>query len=157
MKKLALLLACGILSATDTTRVYYIYRAVSGTANKITIRQPSSGARPLRFESAWVKCEGVACTVTISKNGTLSGGSAGTILAWDDRGSAAKATATLDGTVASDTAVVVESLSSNESRAFGGSDLPMYLAASDSPKQITLDLTAGSSGTLRSLLVFSEP
>jgi len=77
MKKLAglLLLFCLYTQAQSQApgRMFAAYKAtsVSAAAEKITIQQPTSGDRFVRFMGAYVYCS-VACTVTLSRNGTAA-------------------------------------------------------------------------------------
>lgn len=153
---LAIAAVLSAFGAEDPTRVFYIQRTVTGTANAITIRQPSteSAKRALKLRAVYFKCS-VACTWTVSKNGTLSSGSAGTIRNLDERGAAASASATLDGTVGSSTTVSTDSLSAGAAVILdGGLYLPVV---SGSQKQFTVSLTSGSSGDLNIYTEYAEP
>lgn len=150
-----LALACASLSSQDVRRKYFLQRSVTGTLNRITIRQPASGARALQLDGVFFACS-VLCTPKISKNGTLTGGSSGAaiIAPLDERAPATPvAVVTLDGTVASDTTIFTRDIQANSERAHGGG---LHLPASGN-KQITVELTSGSSGVLYIYEEISEP
>lgn len=151
------LLAAFTLGGQDTTRKYYVARSVTGTLNRITIRQAASNPRALRLDGVFFSSSVVA-TPTISKLGTLTGGSAGASLvtSLDDRGPATpSAVVTLDGTVGSGTTVFSRDIPAAGERAHGGG---LHLAAtSGTEKQITLELTSSGSGVLYIYAEFSEP
>lgn len=151
---LALLVACA--TAQDKSRVYFIQRTVSGTLNRITIAQPSTGIRPLEVKGIFFSCS-VACSPLITSGGTVSSGSAGTILKYDKRAPAATAVATLDGTIGGSPETVFsrDIATANGERAHeGGLFLP---AVAGSPTQFTVEITAVGSGSLYIFLVYGEP
>lgn len=145
------------LAQTSTTRMYYVSREVTGTLNRITVRQPASGQRALRFEYAWAKCA-VACSLVFSQGGTVSGGSVGTIVAMDDRSASPVSGVVLDGTMASTTAVLPTiSLIANEEKSINGGLLFLSAPGTSTRKEFTLALTSTASGLLQLYTVYSEP
>ncbi len=69
---------------------YYKTTALSGSAEKITLQQPSSGAKRVLLRSITI-CQDAAVTWTLSMNGTAASGTAATELLLTD-GGAPKAT-----------------------------------------------------------------
>lgn len=152
---LLVLLLCSTLSSQDVRRKYYFQRSVTGTLNRITIRQPATSARALQLDGVFFACS-VTCTPEISKNGTLAGGSSGAsiIAPLDERAPATPVAAvTLDGTVASDVTIFTREIQANGERAHGGG---LHLPASGG-KQITVELTSSGSGVLYIYGEISEP
>lgn len=153
---LAFLLAPSSFSADDPTRVYFVQRSVTGTANSVVFRQPSSNKRALQLKGVYFSCS-VACTFAVTKNGTPSGGSSGasSIQTLDDRAPASAFTATLDPSVSSDTTVITNTLAAGGSITLSGG---LYLpVVSGSQKQIKVAITSGSSGDLYIYAVVAEP
>jgi hypothetical protein len=77
---LSVLVFVSLLTGADPSYIYYKSTSLSGAAEKVTVQQPSSAARNVRFKSASVYCS-VACTVTISRDGTAATTTAGTVVA----------------------------------------------------------------------------
>lgn len=72
----ALFTVLGLWAITATCHAQNYYMAtrsvtLSGATDKVTIQQPASGARNVRFKGALVSCS-VACTITLSQNGTTA-------------------------------------------------------------------------------------
>lgn len=140
-----LFLALGALAQTTstTTRRYRYFRKVTGgTVNRISIRQPASGARPLQLQSVWFKGT-AAFTWTIYKNGTVSGGTEDTLDKLDDRAPDATAGVVLDGTLAGSETVSQEVVTAAGDRSVTGG-LRLAVDSGDR-KMITLEITASSS------------
>ena len=146
------------------TRLFYVYRTVTATSNIISIRQPATSGKTLQLVGVYFSCT-LACTWAITKNGSVSGGSTGTINPLDDRGTANVSGAVYDGTVTSDTTVNSDSLS-----AAGNVGLAGCQFSSDgicrggltlswdgtTRKMINLKLTSSGSGTLLIYGVYGE-
>lgn len=49
--------------------------SLSGAVEKLTVQQPSSGAKKITFKRAFIQCS-AACVVTVSRNGTAASGTA---------------------------------------------------------------------------------
>lgn len=88
---LVLVIFAQLMSGADPAYIYYKTTSLSGAAEKVTIQQPSSAARNVRFKSASVYCS-VACTVTMSRDGTAATTTAGTVVALSADYRTAKAT-----------------------------------------------------------------
>lgn len=150
VRLLLLLFLVSTLIGQSTNRRYFVYRSISGTSNIVTVRTAASSSRPLNLLGATIYCQN-SCTWTLTKNGTLTGGSAGTVVALDEAGPAASAAATYDGTVGSPTTVNSFVFPAAAVQGFEGG-----LRVSGDGKQVTVNLTSGSSGTLAIYLEFSE-
>lgn len=128
----------------DTVRKFYVKRLVSGTLNRITI---GGGTRNLQLGALYYQCV-VACTWSLTKRGTLSGGSSGAALLqkYDERAPDATFTVTLDGTVTSgvDVQTPPVTLSANSEKVVGGG---MVVGVS-ATNYITAALTSSDSGNL---------
>src|SRR5581483_9968338 len=149
----ALLALLAPVWAQETKYTYFVSRSVTGQTNRITIRQPTAGGRDLKLDGVYFCCS-VACSPVISKGGSVSGGTAGTIVNLDDRSPSATSSATLDGTVTGATSISFPTISAGADRTHGGG---LYLHWTGTPSQFTVELTSGSSGTLYIQLNFSEP
>lgn len=147
--KLLVLLLLSFVATSDTTRQFYKFRSVTGTLNRVSIVQTT---RQLQLRFVWFKCS-VACTWSITKNGTASGGTGSTAELVNEKGYAATATILLDGTITGDTTVNTETLAA-------GGDLPVagsLLLPVATNRKINLALTSNSSGTLTIYTEFDEP
>jgi hypothetical protein len=76
IRLLTLFVLAGVISLAQvpsgkTLAVYIAARESSGTTEKLTIQQPASGSKRVRFISAYVYCS-AGCTVTQSRNGTAA-------------------------------------------------------------------------------------
>lgn len=80
MKKISSFIAAMALFAYSAygqppdTKARYIAEketSLSSAAEAVTVQQPTSGAKIVVFEGAWVYCS-VACTFTLSQNGTAA-------------------------------------------------------------------------------------
>lgn len=73
MKLLLAVLMCAVLTGQQFDARYTIVKttALVATAEKLTVQQPASGAKRLRFTSASVFCS-AACTATMSRDGTAA-------------------------------------------------------------------------------------
>lgn len=148
----AMLRTCALAPAAlaqepSTPRAYYVTRTVTATSNTVTIE--TSASRQARLLGVWVYCAN-ACTATVSKGGTVSSGSTGTISKLDDRAPAPGASAVYDGTVSGATTVIAIPVAAVGSTSLGGG----MRIASDS--QFTVSL-ASASGELRIHVQYEEP
>jgi hypothetical protein len=166
MKRLLLLflVVAALMAQSGATRTYYVYRSVVGTSNIISIRQPAFNGREIHLMHAFFSCS-AGCTWTISKNGSLSGGTTGTINALDDRGNQNTAGATYDGTITSDTTVNSDTLTAAGTPSILGCVIAADRNCYDglvlswdgtTRKMINLKLTAGGSTTLTIYGVYGE-
>jgi hypothetical protein len=90
---LALLVAVCVLAQTapsPTTRVYSAFYAATPTGGEtvLTIQQPATGARDIRFLAASVYCS-VACTASLEMNGSAASSATTTATKLDSRAPAA--------------------------------------------------------------------
>lgn len=151
---LLLVFVAATFGQSTTNRRYFVYRKVTGTVNRISYKQPASGARKIELAYAWFKCS-VACTWTVYKNGTVTGGSNGTINSLDDSAPTNVSTLTLDGTLAGTTTVNSETFTGANDRATGGG---LKLSVdSGTQKMITLEITSSGSGDLTVYGEINEP
>lgn len=93
MKLLLLLFASACFAQGPFDARYTVMKttSLSGAAEKVTVQQPSTGAKRVRFLTAVVYCS-VACTVTMSRDGTAATGTALTPVALSSAYPAATAT-----------------------------------------------------------------
>lgn len=71
MKKLLILAALSFPTFAQTYFIAQKTTVLSGAAEVITIQQPASNSKVVRFISAYIDCS-VACTATIERNGTVA-------------------------------------------------------------------------------------
>jgi hypothetical protein len=152
MKRLLFLLFTISLIAA-APRKYYYYRSVSAASSILTVRQASSGTRPLQFGGGWMKSS-ASCTAAMSKSGTVSGGSTvagSSVPLWDGRSPASTASIVLDGTVSGSTTVISEAATTGVTYDGG-----LYIPAGSTPSQFTLSWTCSGTQTLETYLTYNE-
>lgn len=150
----ALAMLAPSLFSADKTRVYSREYEVTGTAAAVTVQQPASAARALELRGVYFSCS-LACTVTVQKNGTITGGSTVAAVSLDERGAASVSAVKTDATVASGTSVFTDDIAAEVKLAYGGS---LYLpAVSSVQKSITASISAASSADLKIYLEWAEP
>ncbi len=64
------ILAANLLVTLHAQEFYYV-AAHSGTADAVTVQQPATGAKNVRFRGALVSCS-ANCTITLSQNGAAA-------------------------------------------------------------------------------------
>jgi hypothetical protein len=127
---------------------YTAFKETTGTTEKVTIQQPASGSRRVRFAAAYVYCS-VACDVNQSRNGTAASSTSLTPAKLNpaDAGTAA-ATAWHTSNVGSGTTIsTAVTLSAGASQTFDLNGLYMY--ADGTSNNYTISVTGTSSGTIR--------
>lgn len=153
LRTCALLLLLAVISwSQDTERRYYVTRveSLSGAGFAVTVQQPSSGARKLRFDGGTVRCT-AATTITMEKNGATATATPSAAQSLDERGPSAVSQVYVNSNVGAGTLVSQDSRSANELFPFSGG-----LVLAGSGKNFTLKSTA-ITGTCTVQIWFSEP
>lgn len=106
-----LLFSCGVIDAQRTAfdSRFTIFRAttLAAAAEKLTVQQPATGSKNVYFVSASVYCS-VACTATMSRDGTAASTTTLTPVAISGIGTATTATGYRSSNVGSGTAISVD-------------------------------------------------
>lgn len=144
-------------------QIYYVSRTVSGTANQVSIQQGTNG-RSILILHTYVSCT-QDCTWTMSKGGTIPGGSTlGTINLFDDRARTTPNLTYTDVTVGGSPSTIMTSLLPAAVGAVNPLNIPaiqppagLYLGWDGTNRKVfSLGITSSMSGTLTLGVVWRE-
>lgn len=157
---LIVLAACSLLAQVPngpTLAVFTASKETTGTSEKITIQQPDSGSRKVRFVAAYIYCS-AGCDVVQSRNGTAATGTALTPAANNGSSSpTAKANAFHTSNVGSGTAVGATLTLGSATGYEKALDLSgIYMMDDGTSINYTIAATAPSSGTIRVSVKWEE-
>lgn len=127
---------------------YTANKETTGTTEKITIQQPASGSRRIRFSQAYVYCS-VACDVSQSRNGTAASSTTLAVAKLNpaDAG-AASATAWSTSNVGAGTTIApAVPLADGQDKTLDLTGL--YMQGDGTTNNYTLSVTAASAATIR--------
>lgn len=126
--------------------------ALSAAAEAITVQQPTTLARTLRFSAAWVDCS-VACTVTISRNGTAASSTALTPVPLNVGSAAAAATGWRSSNVGAGTVIGTFALPAGAGTPVNLSGV--VLTGNGNTKNVTVSV-ASLTGTVHIMIRWTE-
>ena len=153
MKRLILLLL--LTAASWAQGTFVAYHTASDTSDKVTIQQPSTGAKSVQMLEAFASST-VACSATLSQAGTAATTTALTPAGLGQGGAALTPTAFAfsASNVGSGTTLAVYDLPANGSVSLDLRDMAMI--GNGTAKNVSLGLSCESSGTLRIAVKWRE-
>lgn len=124
IERISAILLCFTAMASAGDFIAYKTTSLTGSAETVTVQQPATGAKSLRFSEGYAYCS-VACTITLSLGGTAATTTSFTPVSLAQPAETAKATAFHTSNVGAGTTVATYTLAAGGSISLDLSNMGM--------------------------------